>query len=216
MKLFYIFFTVIILLSGCDTTSAPSLTPSPTTTAPIATKTSTPTPMPTTTPTQTPEPTPEPTQIPPERTLIAKASTPLVDKGEARLANIRRAAKEISAMILAPGEVFSFNAVVGARTASTGYEKAPAIVEGEKQMEYGGGVCQLATTICQAADKAGLAILERHNHQKEVAYAAQGTDAAVNYGTLDMKFKNTSNHSVMIAILVGKNTVNAEIYRMNY
>ena len=161
-------------------------------------------------------PTPEPTEAPPQKKLIGKASTPLLDKDENRLKNIHRAAEQISGITIDAGETFSFNAIVGERSAETGYEIAPVILYGEKKNDYGGGVCQLATTIFQAAEDAGLKITERHNHQKDIGYAEHGRDAAVNYGSLDMKFVNNTDFPILIALLIGKNTVNAEIYRVNY
>ncbi|MBR5156191.1 MAG: VanW family protein [Clostridia bacterium] len=161
-------------------------------------------------------PTPEPTPTPESRTRISKAATTLLDKSENRLKNIRLAAKSINAYILKPGEIFSFNQIVGKRTEERGYLPAATIIEGEKKDDFGGGVCQLASTVYQAAENAGLEIIERHNHQKDVGYTAPGTDAAVNYGTLDMKFKNSTDSSLMIAVLVGENSVIAEIFKMNY
>ena len=161
-------------------------------------------------------PTAEPAPTPESRTRISRATTTLLDKSENRLKNIRLAAKSINAYILKPGEVFSFNKIVGKRTAERGYLPAATIIEGEKKDDFGGGVCQLASTVYQAAESAELEIIERHNHQKDVGYTAPGTDAAVNYGTLDMKFKNSTDSSLMIAVLIGENSVIAEIFKINY
>lgn len=172
-----------------------------------------------------PSPTPAPTEPSPsapfeepatQRVRLSRASTPLLDKSESRINNIKLAAEKINGYILAPYETFSFNNCVGARTEEKGYEKAATIINGEKEYDYGGGVCQLATTVFQAADALGFNIIERHNHNKDIGYARSGQDAAVNYETLDMKFQNTMNFSVMIAVLVGENEVIAEIYRSNY
>ncbi len=173
-------------------------------------------------PSPTPSPSPEASPEAPfeepatQRVRLSRAATPLLDKSENRINNINLAAEKINGYILAPYEVFSFNNCVGARTEEKGYEKAATIINGEKEYDYGGGVCQLATTVFQAADGAGLKIIERHNHNKDIGYAEPGQDAAVNYETLDMKFQNTMNFSVMVAVLVGENEIIAEIYRMNY
>ena len=176
---------------------------------------SSPSPSPSPTPEASPSPAPfeEPAA---QRVRLSRAATPLLDKSESRINNINLAAEKINSYILAPFEVFSFNNSVGARTEEKGYEKAATIINGEKEYDYGGGVCQLATTVFQAADAAGLKIIERHNHNKDIGYAESGQDAAVNYDTLDMKFQNTMNFSIMIAVLVGENEVIAEIYRTNY
>ncbi len=208
----------ILLLAGCEGMDgrAPldSATPAPTQTA-------SPTPVPTPEPTQestpapTQEPTPAPTKKPkPKQELLGKSSTKLLDKSETRLHNIHIAISEINGYTLAPGETFSFNSVVGKRNEAKGYEKATVIVEGEKEKDYGGGVCQVSSTIFQAAQKAGLKIVERHNHQKDVGYAEKGEDAAVNYGTLDFKFYNNTNRKIKIAVSSGKNYVTAEIYKI--
>ena len=161
-------------------------------------------------------PTVEPTPTLESRTRISRATTTLLDKSENRLKNIRLAAQSINAYILKPGEVFSFNKIVGERSAERGYLPAATIINGEKKEDFGGGVCQLASTLYQAAESAGLEIIERHNHQKDVGYTAPGTDAAVNYGTLDMKFKNSTDSSLMITVLIGENSVISEIFKMNY
>ncbi len=224
MKKIILLLIFILLLSGCEKNSGVPSSPLPDTPSASAAASPsvsaapvlTPSPKPTQTPAEEPDPqTPQPTEPPPKESLLARASTPLLDQGEGRISNIKLAAGEVSGLIIAPGETFSFNEVVGIRSAEKGYEKAPSIVKGKKEMEYGGGVCQLATTIYQAADQAGLEIIERHNHQKDIGYAEKGSDAAVNYGTLDMKFKNNSDFPIKIAVLVGENTVNAEIYQIN-
>ncbi len=224
MKKFFLISISVIILSGChaqspsplsettpQSTASPIETPVPKATAQQSMMpTQEPIPSPTETPTQ------EPTEEPPQKILIGKASTPLLDKGRNRIKNIRLAAEQISGTTIAAGETFSFNRIVGDRSEDTGYKPAPVIVNGERQIDYGGGVCQLATTIMQAANTAELKITERHDHQKEVEYAEQGNDAAVNYDTLDMKFVNNTEHAIRIIISLGNNTVTAEIYRVNY
>lgn len=216
------FLAAILLLAGCEdmegrapldsTTPAPTLTASPT---PAPTLAPTPEPTQEPTPEPTPDPTPAPTKKPkPKQELLGKSSTKLLDKSETRLNNIHIAISEINGYTLAPGETFSFNSVVGKRDEAKGYEKATVIVEGEKEKDYGGGVCQVSSTIFQAAQKAGLKIVERHSHQKDVGYAEKGEDAAVNYGTLDFKFYNNTNRKIKIVVSSGKNYVTAEIYKI--
>ena len=92
---------------------------------------------------------------------------------------------------IAPGEIFSFNDTVGPRTPGRGFEKAIIFVRGAKVMETGGGICQLSTTIYNAAMMANLEIVERHKHERAVDYAKNGNDATVAFGSADMRFKNT-------------------------
>ncbi len=155
---------------------------------------------------------PAPSATPKEVLPFAQDETPLLDKSENRIYNLCLAAQSIQGLILSSGEIFSFNETVGKRSQETGYRKAPSIVDGEKQMEYGGGVCQLATTLLRVAKKSNLTVLERHGHKKEVAYAEPGTDAAVSYGLLDMKFQNTLPHAIRIQVEIAENCVRAEIF----
>ncbi|MCX7842042.1 MAG: VanW family protein [Clostridia bacterium] len=135
---------------------------------------------------------------------IGSFTTPLLDRQEARINNIELASEKINYKVLAPGEEFSFNGVVGKRTVSKGYEEAPIIIRAEdgykKGFGVGGGICQLASTIYSCAVKSGLEITEHHMHSKDVGYIPRGQDAAVSYGTVDLKFKNSRSFPVMIRV----------------
>lgn len=130
--------------------------------------------------------------------LAAEAFTQIYDKSENRMNNLRLAAMAIDGTVVDINEVFSFNAAVGKRSEERGYKKAPVIVEEKREYDYGGGVCQLSSTIFQAVKKAGLDVVERHEHKKEVDYAKKGEDAAVDYDTLDLKFVNNTYRKVII------------------
>lgn len=167
------------------------------------------------TPTKTPETTQEPTEKATKKpTLLAEAQTELLDYSQGRLHNIQLASTAINGYVLKPGATFSFNQIVGKRTPERGYQDATILVHEEKQQGCGGGVCQVSTTVYQAAEKAGLSILERNSHGKEVGYAEQGQDAAVNYGTLDMKFQNNTKNIVKIYVTVGNGKIIADIYSL--
>ncbi|MEW6307726.1 MAG: VanW family protein [Bacillota bacterium] len=111
-----------------------------------------------------------------------------------RLGNIRIAASSIDHSLLLPGEVFSFNERVGPRTHSRGFRPAPVI----GGIGYGGGVCQLSTTIYNTALAAGLTILERHPHSRPVPYVPIGRDATVSYPDVDMRFVNSSDGPLLL------------------
>jgi vancomycin resistance protein YoaR len=115
--------------------------------------------------------------------------------------NIEAALDSINNSIVWPGDIFSFNEATGPRTPERGYLPAPVIINGGFDMDYGGGVCQASSTVYNAALQAGLPIIERHAHSKPVHYVPAGRDAAVDYGSLDMKFHN--NHSGPIIIKSG-------------
>lgn len=112
--------------------------------------------------------------------------------------NIGLAAESIDGTLLLPGEEFSFNKVVGPRTAQKGYKTAHIYVAGQIQDGTGGGVCQVSTTLYNAVLRANLEVLERHNHMFTVGYVPLGHDAAVSYGYADLVFTNTTTYPLRI------------------
>ena len=116
----------------------------------------------------------------------------------ARDNNLAVACRKINGIILAPGESFSFNGRVGQRTAANGYMLAPIIVGNEYSSSYGGGVCQVSTTLFNAALLGNLQINARSQHTLSVSYVPKGRDAMVNWGTNDFIFTNNSNYSIKI------------------
>lgn len=115
-----------------------------------------------------------------------------------RSTNIELSAKAMNEKVLAPEEVFSFNDVVGPRSASKGYLIAGAYAAGELIQSYGGGVCQVSSTLYNVALYANLEIVQRYNHPAIVSYVEAGRDATVSYGYKDFKFKNTRSYSIKI------------------
>jgi len=112
--------------------------------------------------------------------------------------NIALAAEAINNHVVFPGETFSFNKVVGKRTASKGYQPAPIIVRGELSEGIGGGICQVSSTLFNAADRSGLKILERYSHSKQVPYVPPGRDATVSWYGPDFTFTNRYNQPILI------------------
>ncbi len=123
------------------------------------------------------------------------------DRG--RSTNVALAASKINGIVLAPGEVFSFNGSVGARTASAGFREAPVYVNGESVQGTGGGICQVSSTLYSAVLYADLEIVSRRNHSMTVAYIPNGQDATVSYGTIDFKFKNNTEYPIKINTSAG-------------
>ena len=107
-----------------------------------------------------------------------------------RVHNVRLVADLIDRTLIAPGTTFSFNETTGERNADKGFLEAPVIINGELQTGLGGGVCQVSTTVFNAAYEAGLDITERTNHALYISHYPQGRDATVNYPDLDLKFVN--------------------------
>ena len=143
--------------------------------------------------------------------VIAEATTQIYDKSENRMNNLRLAAMAVDGTTIEVNDVFSFNEIVGERTEERGYRKAPVIVEKEREYDYGGGVCQLSSTIFQAVKNAGIEVIERHEHKKEVDYAKKGEDAAVDFGTLDLKFVNNTYKKIIIYAEVYDDVVSVKL-----
>lgn len=138
--------------------------------------------------------------------------TQILDTDKSRVKNLILCANVLDGVEIAPGEEFSFNETVGRRTKEKGYEEASIIIGDESGCAVGGGVCQISSTLYNAALLSGMEITERHSHSREVKYIEKGRDAAVSWGTLDLRFKNISDKNVRIGISVENGYVYAKIY----
>ncbi len=130
--------------------------------------------------------------------MISYAVTDASSSNSNRLENIRLALSMIDGISLEPGESFSFNQVVGERTTARGFKTAKAYSQSKVVDEVGGGICQVSTTLFNAAVKADLQIDERHPHSLTVSYVDLGKDAAVDWGNKDLRFTNTSEDRIYI------------------
>ncbi|MEC5425155.1 VanW family protein [Virgibacillus sp. C22-A2] len=117
---------------------------------------------------------------------------------EERSHNIYLATKAINNYVIFPGEVFSFNDVVGERTKERGYKRAPVIVKGELAEDIGGGICQVSSTLFNAVDLRGIQIVERYAHSRSVPYVPEGRDATVSWWGPDFVFRNMYNQPLLI------------------
>ncbi|MCK4260797.1 MAG: VanW family protein [Halanaerobiales bacterium] len=129
-----------------------------------------------------------------------------------RYHNIELAGKLINFTLILPEEVFSFNQSVGSPVKERGFLRAPIIVDNELVPGYGGGICQLSSTLYNAALKAQLKIIERHSHSKKVNYVPPGKDATVAYDYLDFKFINSLNYPILIRVWVEGNRLKVGIF----
>ena len=129
--------------------------------------------------------------------------------GGNRGSNVARAASLINGKVLAPGEIFSFNDTVGRRTRANGFLTAKEYVNGQSVDGIGGGTCQVSTTLYSATLYADMNIVERECHMMTIAYAPLGQDATVADGSIDFKFRNSSDYPVKIVATTsgGKITV---------
>ena len=120
-----------------------------------------------------------------------------------RTTNLTLACKALNGTVLKPGEVFSFNGVVGERTPDKGYKEGIIYADGGKsEMEAGGGICQVVSSVYMCALTADLTIVERQPHMYPVSYVPYGCDATVYWGAVDFKFKNTYDNPIMIQAVV--------------
>ncbi|WP_080838232.1 VanW family protein [Cohnella massiliensis] len=126
--------------------------------------------------------------------------------------NIGLASKAINNTVVFPGETFSFNRAVGIRTISRGYLPAPIIVRGELSEGIGGGICQVSSTLFNAIDRAGLTIVKRYSHSRNVPYVPPGRDATVSWGGPDFVFLNPYNQPVLIRTFTGGGRVFVTVY----
>lgn len=132
-------------------------------------------------------------------TLISSFSTNYGSISSAERANnIQLATGSINGYVVMPGGTFSFNGVVGQRTAAKGYQAAPVIIGDKLETGLGGGICQVSTTLYNAVNKAGLTSVERVHHTLPVHYVDEGMDATVDYGNIDYKFRNDFKYPIYI------------------
>ena len=147
---------------------------------------------------------------------IAKISLVSYSSGSNRNHNLKLACKRINGTVLKPGAVFNWFNVVGPASASRGYRKATIFIGKYKRGQgYGGGVCQVSSTVYQAALETGCRILERHEHSQPVSYCKKGKDATVTYGVNNLRFKNTRNYSIKLVMYSEKGRTTCEVYRID-
>ena len=130
------------------------------------------------------------------------------DYVEARHENIRIGTEKFNRLIIKSGESVSFNKVAGKRTASNGYQPALELAYGEYVEGYGGGICQVSSTLYNAVVNAGLSVTKRTQHSLPASYVPLGLDATVQDDRLDFVFKNTTNADIYISTEYYKNKKN--------
>lgn len=132
------------------------------------------------------------------RDLLGQKSTTLAGSSASRINNISKAALLINGFVLNPGEEFSYNDVVGPRTAARGFQLAGAYSGGRVVTEYGGGICQVSSTLYYTALLANLEITDRTCHYFGVSYLPAGLDATVSWGGPEFKFMNNRDYPIRI------------------
>lgn len=134
----------------------------------------------------------------PINTCISSFSTSFESSSFTRINNIEVCVKAINGKLLMPGEIFSFNEVLGERTKERGYMEAPIIIDNKVESGVGGGICQVSSTLYNAILKTGIQDIDRTNHSLPSSYVDLGLDATVDWGNIDFKFTNTLDYPVFI------------------
>ncbi len=145
-------------------------------------------------------------------TVIGSYSSDYSTSSQNRKTNIHLASSKINGITLNPGEVFSFNNVVGPRTQSTGFKIAHVYSGGKVVDGIGGGICQVSSTLYNAVVLADLEIVYRTNHTLPVSYVPLGRDATVSYGSIDFKVKNNKETPIKLEVLYDGNTLTVNVY----
>lgn len=143
--------------------------------------------------------------------VLASYSTRFRSWQKARTHNLRLAIGNLSRAVLAPGDTLSFNERVGPRLLERGFRSAPIFVNGEIEPSTGGGVCQVASTVYNAALLANLDIRERHHHSRPVDYVPSGRDATVYWGQLDLKIRNNLSQPILFLGSINEKTITIQV-----
>ena len=144
--------------------------------------------------------------------VLGSATTDYSASSWGRAQNIQNGTAKINGTLLMPGESFSVTAAVTPFTADNGYELAPSYEAGQVVDSYGGGICQVSTTLYNAVLKAELQVDSRSNHTMIVNYVDPSKDAAIAEGIMDFAFTNTSEYPVYIAGSAYSGTLNFTIF----
>lgn len=130
--------------------------------------------------------------------LLGEFTTIYDASNKNRSNNLSISAEKIDGTIIMPGEIFSYNQIVGERTIAAGYKEAGAYAGGRVVQDVGGGICQTSSTLYNAALLANLEIVDRSNHQFLTSYVSASQDATVAWGSIDFQFKNTRTYPIKI------------------
>lgn len=145
-------------------------------------------------------------------TLLSSFHTGYGSSSESRRYNVELAASHINGTLLGPGEIFSYNKVVGPREPYLGWKDAPTYQDGQVVPGPGGGVCQVSTTLYNAALRAGLKIVRRSHHSMPVHYVNPGCDATVAYDDIDFQFENSTSAPLLLLAKTDKGTLTFNLF----
>ncbi len=144
--------------------------------------------------------------------LLASYETYYLSSNKTRTKNIKNAVEKLNNLKIPKGKTFSFNQVVGKRTVLSGYEEAK-VVQGDEFVDgLGGGICQVSSTVFQAALRSNLDITVRACHSLEISYVPLGGDATVQWNSQDFQFKNDSSSDIRLSVTASNGTLTCSIY----
>lgn len=150
-------------------------------------------------------------------TLVSTFSTKIYSNDPARQNNVVLTCSQLNGAIVPNGTTFSFCNTLGPATPSEGYQKADVFdKDGNKEKGIGGGKCQVSSTLYNAILAVPtLVVTERHPHSNKVPYVQTGKDAAVSYGSYDLKFQNNSGFDIQIQAATDGKTITTSLLRVN-
>ncbi|WP_068724689.1 VanW family protein [Paenibacillus sp. DMB5] len=143
---------------------------------------------------------------------ITQFSTSLGLSGPGRTFNVEAAAKAVNGTILPPDAVFDYGKAIEKAQRESGLREAPVIVNGKLQPGTGGGICQVSSTLYNAALRAGLEIVERRNHSLPVNYLPKGQDATFAQGYINFRFRNNTGKYLIIKAAVEGRTLTVKLF----
>lgn len=154
-------------------------------------------------------------ETPNTQTEISSYTTSIKDKEAGRLTNISITCSTLNNKVIHKGETFSFNEIVGKPSKERGYQEASVIIDHKTERGIGGGNCQVSSTLYNAVLAVpNLAVVERHEHGKDVTYVPDGKDAAVSFGSLDFKFRNDTEHDISINAITDNQTITIKLIQL--
>ena len=144
--------------------------------------------------------------------LLGTATTEFSTEDVGRCTNIALAAGNINGTVLYPGEEFSALKAIGPTTPEKGFALGASYADDDIVETYGGGICQVSTTLYNAVLQAELEIVERHNHSMRIHYVPPAFDAAIAEETVDFRFRNSLDTPIYLASKVENGTITFWIY----
>lgn len=148
-------------------------------------------------------------------TKISSFTTAFKPSDVNRTENIKIASMQANGALILPGDVFSMNKALGPRVVAKGYKEAPVIINGTVVPGLAGGICQVTSTIYNAALLSNLEIVERRQHGLAVSYVGVGRDATISGNYIDFKFRNTNKFPIYLYIGIGKSSLTVSLYGAN-